>query len=190
MHALDDSYSLAVDPQAVVARLIADKPEFQHLTRARIVCMLSQQTPMLRGCPCWAFVGRPSVQGPYKALFDWMLSQFVAPLLDGDDVEYLIVFDAAIWPSLDAIRQERLCYHELCHLQPREAEDGSGIRLDREGRPQLKVVPHDAEFFFDEVRTYGPEVTELHDAVASIVEGQAAANARQAATETVPVARR
>jgi hypothetical protein len=183
VHQLDDTYRLAKEPQAVVERLITDFDEFSHLMRARIVCVLSERTPMLRGSPCAAFIGPPTVQGAYRPLFDWLVAEFTKPLLEGDDPEYFIIIDAALWPTLDSERQERLMYHELCHLQPREGEDGSGIRLDREGRPLLKVVPHDTEVFHAEIRKYGPHIVGLEDHCLAIVEGNEAARQRRLTAE-------
>jgi len=179
MRPFDDSYALAEEPQAIVERLITDLDEFGHLTKAFVVCVFSQRTPMLRGAPCAAFIGSPTVQGPFAWLFDWLIASLTVPLLDGDAPDFLIIIDAALWPELDAERRERLMYHELCHLQPKESAEGSGIRLGRDGRPILKVVPHDTEVFHAEVRKYGPELIGLEDHCIAIVEGSAAARERR-----------
>lgn len=124
----------------------------------------------LQGVERRAIVTLPHVQGPLKRLFDWMIASLCAPELDWEEPDFLIVLDAAIWPTLTAVRQERLVYHELCHVVARENEHGVP-KLDNEGRPMLKVVPHDAEFFFDEVERYGVEDCDLEDACLAIAEG-------------------
>lgn len=143
---------------------------FAHLSQARWVALLSQPTVTLRGAECNALVGVPSNQGPFSRLFTWMVAQLCATVCDWEEPDFLILLDAAIWPSLDAVRKERLIYHELCHVVARENEYGVP-RLDAEGRPMLKLVPHDAEFFHDEVARYGPEICSLEDACIALAEG-------------------
>lgn len=119
-----------------------------------------------------AFIGQPRVQGPLGALFTWMLAGACAKVLEWDEPDFVIVIDAALWPDLDAVGQERLMYHELRHVAAVENEFGVP-RLDHEGRPLLKLVPHDAEFFHDEVEKYGVQVCGLEDAAIAIAEGEA-----------------
>lgn len=176
---LPDSYALQDDAQALVARLVAELDEFSHLAQARIVCVSSARAPMLHGWPCAAFVVVPHVQGPLAHLFDWLVAGFTDAVLDGEDPDVLMLIDAALWPSLDAEGQERLIYHELCHIVPKEAADGSGIRLGRDGRPLLTLRPHDAEVFNAELVRYGPAVVGIDDTVHAIVAGQKAAQARR-----------
>ncbi|MGE0590901.1 MAG: putative metallopeptidase [Vicinamibacterales bacterium] len=179
MPPLDDSYALLPEAQALVARLVESLSEFGHLSQARVVCVLSQRTPMLHGAPCAAFVARPHVQGPFAPLFDWCIWRLVGDVLEGEEPDFLILVDAAIWPYYDPEERERLIYHELCHIVPKEAEDGSGIRIGRDGRPILTLRPHDAEVFNAELVRYGPEVVGIDDTVHAIVEGQKAAKARR-----------
>jgi len=132
--------------------------------------VLSQPEVRLHGSQKWAIVAIPSVQGPLSRLFDWMLAQLCAPLLEWEEADFVVLIDAAIWSTLDAVRQERLIYHELCHVVARENEYGVP-KLDAEGRPMLRLVPHDAEFFHDEVERYGIEVCQLEDTCLAIAEG-------------------
>jgi hypothetical protein len=131
---------------------------------------LSQPTVTLRGSACNAIVCVPSVQGPLNRFFVWLIARECAPLLEWEEPDFLIVIDGAIWPSLDGVRQERLIFHELCHVVARENEYGVP-KLDSEGRPMLRLVPHDIEAFEDEVTTYGVEVCGLEDACIAIAEG-------------------
>lgn len=182
---MDDEYALAHEPQAIAERLIAELDEFAHLSYAGIVCVFSRRTPVLRGAECAAFIATPAVQGALRGLFDWSIARLAAPVLERlglDEVAYLVLIDAALWPELDPERRERLIYHELCHVKMRENERGPC--LDRQGRPLLKLVPHDTEVFNAEVRKYGPEVVGLEDHCFAIVEGsEAARQRRHAATK-------
>jgi hypothetical protein len=119
-----------------------------------------------------AIVGVPRAQGPFSRLFDWMVAQLCASVCEWEEPDFLILVDAAIWPSLDPMRKERLMFHELCHVVARENEYGVP-RLDAEGRPMLRLVPHDVEAFEDEITTYGIEVCGLESACVAIAEGAA-----------------
>jgi hypothetical protein len=178
MHQLPDSYRYAADAQEILARLVLERPEFGHLTQARVLCVLSERQPMLHGNPCIAHIGAPSVQGPYSWLFDWLLERFLADPLENQTLDYLVLIDAALWPTFDDVQRERLIYHELCHLQPKEDTHGRGIRLGNDGRPLLKVVPHDIEAFDEEIRRYGPRVVGIEDTCVAIADGLAAERAR------------
>jgi len=175
-----DSYRLAKEPQALVERLRL-LPEFAHLRGSRIVCVFSERVPMLRGFPCAAFIGEPRVQGAFRPLFDWMVAQLCRPLLGAEDPEFLVIVDAALWPSLEKVQRERLVYHELCHLKAKENPETGEPRLHEDGRPQLQVVPHDVEIFEAEVARYGPEVCDLDALCTAIVEGQKRARKRAGA---------
>jgi hypothetical protein len=169
---LADSFSLATDAQRLAETLIRTVDRFAHLAQARYVCLLSQPAVTLQGTERAAIVCLPNVQGPLKRMFDWMVASLCAPVLNWDEPDFLILIDAAYWSSRDTtgMRKERLVYHELCHVVARTNEYGVP-KLDHEGRPMLKLVPHDAEFFHDEVERYGLEVCQLEETAASIAAG-------------------
>jgi hypothetical protein len=169
---LADSFTLAADAQAIGDRLIAEVPRFAHLSQARLVYLASQPTVTLHGNPCWACVVNPSVQGPLTRFFDWVLASMAAPLLEWDEPDFVVLIDAAVWSTLDALRRERLIYHELRHIVARETEYGVP-KLDAEGRPMLRLVAHDIEAFEDEIATYGIEACGLEDACIAIADGLA-----------------
>lgn len=153
-----------------MTRLIREVDEFVHLSEARIACLGSQRTPMLRGASCRAFIAIPGVQGPLSPLFDWMIANLCEPLFARELPDFLVVIDAAVWPTLDALRQERLVFHELKHVVVREDEFGVP-KFGQDHRPALKLIPHDYEFFDSEVRRYGADVCELVDAAVAIAAG-------------------
>jgi hypothetical protein len=173
-----DSYSLAPEPQALVSQLVARCDEFAHLVDMRAACVWSEQQPMLRGAPCAAFIGYPRVQGPFSPLFAWCMATVCAPLFEQEEPDFLIIFDHALWPTLEGERQERLVYHELCHVVAREDEYGQPRFSNDDGRVLLKLVPHDYEFFDQEVRRYGPDVCNLDGAAVAIADGYRAAERR------------
>lgn len=178
MRHFPDSFALAPEGQALVARLVVDLDEFAHLAECRIAVLASQQQPMLRGAPCQAFISTPHVQGAMRPLCDWMLSQVTDELFEGEDPDYVLVLDAALWESwtqqgsLGQVRKERLIYHELCHVVAREdADTGLARTSPMDGRVLTKLMPHDYEFFDAEVRRYGLEVCELDRAAVAIAAG-------------------
>lgn len=180
MRVFPDSFAPAPDVQAALSLLVASCDEFSHLSDARILCVNSQPVPMLRGTPCAAFICSPQVQvSPLRPLFAFMLAQLSAPLFDWEPPDFVLMVDAALWPTLDEERQERLIYHELCHVVARvDEETGLEKRSQEDGRILLKLVPHEYEFFDQEMRKYGPAVCELEPAAVAIADGHRAAQRR------------
>jgi hypothetical protein len=173
-----DSFALASEPQAIATTLVADEPEFAHLGLARLACVFSERALFLHGGSCAALIAVPTyMQGPLRHLVGWLISQFVTPLFAGEDPDFLILIDRPFWDSLDAERRERLIYHELCHVEARETEHGTP-RLDQEGRPMLKLKPHDSEVFHAELERYGVTVTDQEALALAIVEGERRRRAR------------
>lgn len=71
--------------------------------------------------------------------------------------DVVIRLDEYNWKEeLDCLEKAALLDHELCHISVRKDRNGN-IRLTPEGRPELKLVPHDAEsgVFLDVVRRHG-----------------------------------
>lgn len=170
MRQLEDSFALASEAQGICVQLVERVDRFAHLGQARFAVLASQPVVTLRGAECAAIVTVPMVQGPLKRLFDWLIAGTCAPLLEWEEPDFLILVDAAIWSTLDAVQKERLMFHELCHVVARETEYGVP-KLDSEGRPMLKLVPHDVEVFHEEVATYGPETCGIEEVCLSIAEG-------------------
>ncbi len=173
-----DSYALAVAAQAIAAHLIATLDEFAHLGQARIACINSERQPMLRGAPCQAFIGIPSVQGPYAPWFEWTIAEFCRSLFAGEPPDFVVMLDRAVFDSLDDERRERLLYHELSHVVPR-VDEFDIPRVGQDGRLLLKLIPHDYEFFDAEVRRYGPDVCDLEPAAVALADGFRAAEHRK-----------
>lgn len=176
MERFADSFSLLPEAQSLVQRLQL-LPQLQHTTGARILCVQSQQAVILRGDPCKAFIGPPKVQGPLRHLFAWFLSELARPVLKGEDPEFLVLIDAALWASSTPPQRERTIYHELKHLVVKENGDRDPC-LHEDGRFQLRTTRHDIEAFDDEIRRYGPDACEIESTVQAIVDGAAAARQR------------
>lgn len=176
MERFADSYALASEAQSLIAREQL-RPQLQHTVGARILCVSSQLQVFLRGDPAAAFIGPPKVQGPLRGLFEWFMGRLGEPVLNGEDPEFIVMIDAAIWSSLDATKRERLIFHELKHLEIALNGDGEP-RLHEDGRFQLRVKRHDHEVFEDEIIIFGPEVCEIDGLCQAIVEGQKRARAK------------
>jgi hypothetical protein len=167
-----DSFKLAEAPQSIVAQLIEREQEFAHLGLARLACVFSERELWLHGGQKAAIIATPAyVQGPLRHLLTWLVAGLVAPLFEWEEPDFLILVDRALWDTLDPERRERLVYHELCHVQARETEFGTP-RLGQDGRPMLKLVPHDAEAFHAEIERYGVEICGLEDTAIAIATGE------------------
>lgn len=167
-----DSFQLAEEPQAILARLVEDVPAFAHLGLARIACVFSERQLFLHGGACHALIAVPTyMQGPLRHLVGFLISRFVGPLFDGEEPDFVILFDRAIWDSLDTVRRERLCFHEALHIDARESDSGTP-KLGQDGRPMLKLKPHDVELFHAEIERFGVEVCDAVDTAIAIAEGE------------------
>lgn len=177
MQHFDDSIALAVEPRQIAERLIESCEEFSHLQEAEplLLMLASQRAIVLRGARCNAVVCLPRWQGPLGLVAAWLVAQFGAVQFDGAalDPDFILVFDAAVWSSLDAVGRDRLVFHELKHIQPQEDEFGVIRRSKETGKPLLKLVPHDTELFDDELVRYGVEVCNAEHTAHAIVEGEA-----------------
>lgn len=180
-HPLADSFALHDEAQSLVRR-VQLYPELSHTVGARILCVASQPTPMRRGDPCVAFLAEPTMQSPLRNLWEWLLADFGRPVLAGECPEWIVTIDAALWPTLAPLERERLVYHELKRLKPRENHETGDMRLHRDGRPQLRLAHHDVETSEDEARRYGAAVAGLEGLVHAIVEGEARLKARRRRT--------
>ena len=170
-----DTISIAKDPAAMAARLIATAEELEHLEQARplLLVLFSQRTIVFRGGTCAAVIIQPRWQGPLGMVAEFLLAQLGQPVLEGNDPEFVILVDHAIWSGLDAERRERLMFHELMHLQPMENEWGVIRRSKETGKPLLKLVPHDIELFAAELVRYGVAACDADHVPKAIIEGEA-----------------
>lgn len=175
MQHLDDSVSLAVEPQHLAARLIASLEEFTHLKQADplLLFVFSERAIPFRGALAAAVICEPRWQGPLGMLAEVLVARLATPQLGAPlDPDYVVIVDASHWRSLDAERRERLMFHELSHLVAREDEFGV-VRRGKDGRPLLKLVPHDVEVFLSEIERYGIETVGCEAIAPAIVEGEA-----------------
>lgn len=182
MQQFADSFAVLAEAEAIAARLIGSVPHFAHLTEARLLFVASQRQPVLHGHPCQACVVKPYVQGPLRWFFDWFLAEFGRDRFGGEEPDYVVLFDAAIFQSYDDEHKEWLVYHELRHIEQQTEHDTGLPKFTKEdGRPMLRLVAHDAEFFFDEVERYGPQITGHVEATVALASGARAAAEREAA---------
>lgn len=173
MQHFPDSFRLADAPQATVRLLVSRLPEFQHLTAARIACVFSERALFLHGGQKAAIIATGAhTQGPCRHFVEFMVAQFVAPVCEGEDPDFLILVDRAVFDALDPERRERLMYHELCHIHQAETDEGAPKFSREDGRPILKLVPHDTEVFDAEIERYGVEVVGIEHTAIAIAEGE------------------
>lgn len=174
------TYRLAHEPRVIVTRLITLLPVFDHLAAAKLACIFSEDTLMVRGVQAAAFVTLPSVQGVQRNQFEWFLTEFVRDWFEGALPDFVIYFDRPWWDGLDDERRERLVFHELKHIQQKTDENDVPKFNKETGDPLLKLVPHDTELFDDELTRYGTDVCgAIHTAIA-IAEGEADLRRRRA----------
>lgn len=176
MQHLDDSVTIAAEPKAIAARLIAHLEEFSHLKEADplVLYVFSERAIPFRGALAAAVILEPRWQGPLGLVAEFLVAQLLrqqeAAALDPD---YVVIVEASNWRSLDAERRERLIFHELSHLVAREDEFRCVRRHKDTGKPLLKLVPHDYEVFDQEIRRYGIETVGVEAIAPAIVEGEA-----------------
>lgn len=181
MRHFEDSFSLAPEPQRIAARLIEQCEEFTHVREAapRIATLFSQRALYLHGGQRAAVIIAPRWQGPLGMFAAFLVAQACAPVLDWEDPDFVVMFDAAVWSALDEERRERLVFHELSHVVVVEDEFGVPRRNRETGKPLIKLGPHDCEIFDSELRRYGPEVVGIETTLQAIVEGAALAKRRK-----------
>jgi hypothetical protein len=168
---MSERFELAADPQGILERQRAERPELSHLSDAKVVCIFTAVTPLLlRGWPCYAFVAQPTVQGPMRSWFDWLVEAFCYPVLQGDEPEFVILFDANLWAEMTEERRDRLVYHELLHIQTRN--DEHGVPRFIRGKLALRLVPHDRELFDAELLRYGAKAIGHGDLAGVIRDGE------------------
>lgn len=186
MRLFNDTFSLLPEAQDVNDVLVSE-PEFSHLRRARIGCVASERAITDRGTTCRALIVKPAqLSGKQieRTFHEWALAMLLAPLYKGELPDFVIFFDAALWRSATQLEREQLCYHELTHVQQRLTEFGAP-KFERDGSPALRLVAHDAEVFYSELRRYGRVVPAFDQTAIAIADG-----ARNATRRRLKVANR
>lgn len=166
---MDPAFRLAPEAQAIAVRLIDDHEVLSdELGDTRVVCVLSDPVPVLRGAECAAFIAVPTVQGALHHLFEHFVVDLAAPVLEGEMPDYLVLLHAELWPTLNAVQQERLIFHELLHVKARRDEITGAVRRNHLGRVITRLIPHDYEVFDVELRRYGADVCGVQPLVAAL----------------------
>lgn len=125
----------APEIQRIAERLIAEKPEFEHLQQWRIRYAWKREGGKKLGK---LTLGTCTKAGGLIRFFG--------------DCEFVIAISADNTFALTNFGLEGLIYHELCHAGTKETED-----KDEDGEPICVpvLIPHDAELFAGEISTYG-----------------------------------
>lgn len=193
MDRLQDSHTRLHEAERIAQFLLnVGHPEtLHHVTRARIWYLRSEREVFFRGTPAAAYICVPKVQGFMAPILADLVAQ-AAPF-DGQDPDFIVRVDAANWDALSytepaqafwrarrrpaaddvdwPVGRERLIFHELKHIVQRVDGDGAPRFSDEDGRPVLALQPHDAEFFHDELESYGPTVCGAVDTALAIAAG-------------------
>lgn len=193
MARLPDSHTRLLEAERIAQFLmdVGHVDTLHHITRARIWYLRSEREVFLRGTPAAAYICIPKVQGYMTHILEDLVAQ-AAPF-DGEVPDFIVRVDAANWDALSytepaktfwrgrrkpaaddvdwPVGRERLIFHELKHIVQRVDSDGALRFSDEDGRPVLALQPHDAEFFHDELESYGPTVCGAVDTALAIAEG-------------------
>lgn len=138
----NDKFSPAPDVEAIAQKLIATIPDHNHLASAKI--------------------GYLSRAGEWKKRNKIILGR--ARLIKGETkhltgLDFTIVINGDIWPTLPPDAQEALVDHELCHCDS---------EVDKNGTQVWKLKHHDVEEFASVIKRRGlwkSDLTEFNDAV-------------------------
>lgn len=167
MQHLPDTFTLFESGQQVVRKLVLTCGEFGHLGNAWLPVLLSQRALVERGraVPIAVLHGATyeGANGATRTLNAWLRAMWLAPICELNDPDFIIVVDCALWPE-DEAEREHMVYHALCHIEQRTDEYGVP-KFGENGRPMLRMRPHDIERFESELSRYG-SVIESFDAEA------------------------
>jgi hypothetical protein len=156
----NDTFSLMPEGQQLVRELVERCGEFGHLTQARIPVLLSQRALVERGraIPVGVLHGAcyEGANSATRQLNAWLRAMFLTPICEGEDPDFIIMVDVALWPA-EAEKREHLIYHALCHIEQRVDQYGAP-KFGEDGRPMLRMAPHDIERFENELARYGTSI--------------------------------
>jgi Putative phage metallopeptidase len=172
MRYFPDSFQPAPDALRLAVALIRSTPGFRHLSRLRLGTISSQRALITQGVNVPAML-LPVAQVTGKAIerqvLEWAIAQLLTPQLEGSLPDFVLWTDAALWSAASAIDRERIVFHELSHLE--QKHDAYNVpQFTRDGRPDLRLRPHDAELFYAELVKYGPAVPAFADTALAIAE--------------------
>ena len=141
----------ALDPRPIMARLLAECPEFEDLRigEAKIAVFMRLDEHIRGGKRTLGMMALPRWQGSLAPL---AVSLLVEAL--GDMPDFIMVLDAEWWEGASARDREALVYHELCHAVHATDRDGER-RFTPEGLPSWAIREHDVTAFNAEVARYG-----------------------------------
>jgi hypothetical protein len=124
----NDTFSLMPEGQQLVRELVERCGEFGHLTQARIPVLLSQRALVERGraIPVGVLHGAcyEGANSATRQLNAWLRAMFLTPICEGEDPDFIIMVDVALWPA-EAEKREHLIYHALCHIEQRVDQYGA-----------------------------------------------------------------
>lgn len=154
--AIADSYFVPqageADPRPIMARLIAECPEFEDLRlgEATIMIVMRRDEKIKQGRRILGTMNLPVFMGELRPFATWMLAVICGRMLP----DYVMILEAEWWMEATPKAREALVYHELCHCHHAVDKDGEK-RFTEEGLPIWDIQGHDIEEFNAVVRRYG-----------------------------------
>lgn len=141
----------ALDPRPIVARLVADCPEFKDLRlgQARIAVFMRTEAHIRGGKQTLGMMALPRWQGALAGLATYLLEAYI-----GEATDFIMVLDQEWWNEAAPRDREALVFHELMHAMHALDKDGER-RFTPEGLPAWAIREHDVTAFNAEVRRYG-----------------------------------
>lgn len=152
----DHTFRLAeegpADPRPIMARLVADAPEFEDLrTGEPAIMVLFRGIPKVKGGK--RFLGEmclPNFQGSLGQVALWLL----AKACQGELPDFLLILDAEWWGEATENQRSALVHHELKHCCIATDKEGDQ-RFTDEGDPIWAIREHDVSEFYDTVSRFG-----------------------------------
>jgi hypothetical protein len=141
----------ALDPRPIVARLIAECPDFEDLRlgEARVAVFMRTERHIRGTKQTLGMMALPRWQGSLAPLATWMLEQVL-----GEMPHFIMVLDAEWWLEAPPRNREALVFHELKHAMHSVDKDGER-RFTPDGLPAWAIREHDVTAFNAEVTRYG-----------------------------------
>src|SRR5262245_19857651 len=151
-----EMFTLAPEPQRIVAQLVKAEEVFAHLRRHTVACVFASEVLTDRGLTARAVIsvpGQVASKAHERQFLEWCYVDLFKPLFKGKLPDFVIYVHAGLWLTDTPLLREQLMFHELCHVQQWKDKWGSP-KYEKSGRPALHLVPHDVERFYGELERY------------------------------------
>lgn len=141
------------EPWAIMEKMIAEKPCFEHLKVAKIKLW-------------WQKDWKADVDGIATGAQVCKASEIDRNLAEesgGETVDLFIKLPEQQWPTLDETEKRHRIFHELCHIRPAKNAEGNQKR-DSKDRLLWRLRRHPITAFPEEIEEFGIERVIGHNA--------------------------